>query len=341
MEFSDLDIKEWDKTYRLKFINSITGYKSPHLIGTKSKDGLLNLGLFSSVFHISSNPARIGIIFRPETVERHTLNNLRENKHFTLNLVQAHFLKKAHYTSANWKSNESEFDKCALTPSFIENINAPFVEESKHQIGCKFIEEYTLKDYPSVIVVGEIIYAKIHDDSILEDGQLDLEKINAVSVTGLNQYSSSKKLSYLPYARVEEAPNFKQKQRPDNIAFDDEKQQYTGHLLEYSSNVGAPVIASHNVSNWHNTSINKFNHVFANKAEKVKKQYDQLKEELEINEMIYSAKMNFEPIVGEVYHLYSDGSKAGLFLSIIPPQQWNKEHIGSFRLNSDKVWERV
>jgi Protein of unknown function (DUF2452) len=26
------------------------------------------------------------------------------------------------------------------------------------------------------------------------------------------------------------------------------------------------------------------------------------------------------------------------FLSLISPQEWNKEHIGTFKLNSDKKW---
>jgi len=341
MEFTKTDISNWTKEFRLKLINSITGYKSPHLVGTQSKDGKLNLGLFSSVFHVSSDPARLGIIFRPDTVERHTLKNIRKNKFFTLNIVQPAFLKKAHFASAKWNADESEFEKLALTPSYVEDIKAPFVEESEHQIGCRIVEETTLTEYPSIIIVGEILYGKLDDDSIMEDGQLDLEKINALSVTGLNQYSVSKKLKYLEYPRVDEAPNFKQKQRPDNIAFDDETQQYTSHLLEYSSNIGSPLIQPTNLSNWHNTSINKFNHVFANKAAKIKEEYAKLKAEFDINELLYKAKMSFEPIIGETYHLYSDGSRNGYFLSIIPPKQWKKEYLGSFLLNNDKVWERI
>jgi hypothetical protein len=46
-------------------------------------------------------------------------------------------------------------------------------------------------------------------------------------------------------------------------------------------------------------------------------------------------KFSFEPVIGEIYHLYRDA--AGLnFLSLIGPQEWNKEHIGTFKLNSEK-----
>ena len=37
-------IYSWETKYRLKFINSLSGYKGVHLIGTKSKEGISNLG---------------------------------------------------------------------------------------------------------------------------------------------------------------------------------------------------------------------------------------------------------------------------------------------------------
>ncbi|MFT5713611.1 MAG: hypothetical protein ACI9WT_000147, partial [Flavobacterium sp.] len=37
------------------------------------------------------------------------------------------------------------------------------------------------------------------------------------------------------------------------------------------------------------------------------------------------------------YHLYRDANGVN-FLSLIGPLEWNKEHIGTFKLNSDKKW---
>lgn len=341
MNFTEKDINNWDKVFRLKLMNSITGYKGVHLIGSQNKEGVLNLGLFSSVFHVSSDPALVGIMVRPHTVPRHTLENIRLNHEFTINQVQAKFLKQAHYASANWDNEESEFDSCNLSPQFVDGIKAPFVLESDLKFACKLEEEIKLKTYNSILLVGSISYGDVSDKCINDDGQLDLEKINSVCVTGLNQYSFPKKLKYLPYARVEKAPNFGKKSRPDNIAFNDDKQQYNSHSLPYSSNISAPKITTESVSNWQNSSINKFNHIFSDKVEGIKKQYNELIEEFETNDLLYKAKMNFEPIIGETYHLYSDGSELGCFLSIIPPANWNKEFKGSYKLNHDKVWEKI
>ena len=59
--------------------------------------------------------------------------------------------------------------------------------------------------------------------------------------------------------------------------------------------------------------------------------------EYEWNELVYHAKYSFEPVIGEIYHLYA-GDDGNNFLSLISPLEWNKEHIGTFQLNSDKKW---
>ena len=58
--FDAADIKSMSKIFRLNLINSITGIKPANLIGTKSKDNLENLAIFSSVVHLGSNHALLG-----------------------------------------------------------------------------------------------------------------------------------------------------------------------------------------------------------------------------------------------------------------------------------------
>jgi hypothetical protein len=56
-------------------------------------------------------------------------------------------------------------------------------------------------------------------------------------------------------------------------------------------------------------------------------------EEFEWNELVYSAKFSFEPVIGEIYHLYRDAEIN--FLSLIGPNEWNKAYW-TFKLNSEK-----
>ena len=103
------EIYSWNHKYRLKFINSISGYKGAHLIGSKGKNGITNLAIFNSIVHISSDPARIGFIVRPLSVPRDTYNNIIDTGYFTINHVHKSFVEQAHFTSLKLENTESEF----------------------------------------------------------------------------------------------------------------------------------------------------------------------------------------------------------------------------------------
>ena len=126
------------------------------------------------------------------------------------------------------------------------------------------------------------------------------------------------------------------KDRPDNIVYS-ETQGYNANLLPYATSVGAPVIIINDVVSWKNRGISNVNKEFENKFNELKSQYQSLMEEFQWNELVYNAKFSFEPVIGEIYHLYK-GADGIDFLSLIAPQEWNKEHIGTFKLNSDKKW---
>ena len=80
MKFTSNDIKNLDKVYRLNLINSITGIKPANLIATRSKDGVDNVAIFSSVVHLGSNPAMIGFVMRPQSnINSDTYQNILDN----------------------------------------------------------------------------------------------------------------------------------------------------------------------------------------------------------------------------------------------------------------------
>ena len=126
------------------------------------------------------------------------------------------------------------------------------------------------------------------------------------------------------------------KERPDNVVFSNEE-GYNASLLSYSTNVGAPVIRVDDVVSWKSRGITNVNKELELKFNELKLQYENLMKEYEWNELVYSARFAFEPVIGEIYHLYR-GDDGIHFLSLIAPSEWNKEHIGTFKLNSDKKW---
>lgn len=209
IHFNTEQIKDLDKIKRLNLINSLSGIKSANLIGTQSNNGINNLAIFSSVIHLGSNPPLLGFILRPKgDVPRNTYSNIIENGFYTINNIQEEDYKKAHYTSAKFKANESEFEKCSLEEEFKFGFKAPFVKNSSIKIGMQFREEIPIPINGTSLIIGEIKEIIIQENGLSESGHLDLEKLNTVGISGLNSYYNLLIKETLPYARIEELPEF-------------------------------------------------------------------------------------------------------------------------------------
>lgn len=208
MQFTRKDIADLDRITRLKLINSITGVKPANLIGTINRDKTTNLAVFSSVVHLGSEPPLLGFIARPSTLEvGHTLQNIKENGVYTINHILPEFTDRAHYTSAKFERTISEFERCGFTEEYITNFEAPFVKESAIKIGMQFKEAIPIPLNGTTLVIGEIVHLSL-PDTILESGDVDLEQINSVGISGLNSYYTLKKVAHYPYVRVNEVPEF-------------------------------------------------------------------------------------------------------------------------------------
>jgi flavin reductase (DIM6/NTAB) family NADH-FMN oxidoreductase RutF len=105
------DIGQLEKNYRTAFINSLAGFRQAVLVGTRSADGYANLAIFNSLIHLGANPALFGLMSRPDSVQRDTLQNIMDTKEYTLNYIQATHYTKAHQTSARYARDISEFEK--------------------------------------------------------------------------------------------------------------------------------------------------------------------------------------------------------------------------------------
>tara|TARA_B110000977_G_C11054411_1_gene483533 strand:+ start:510 stop:911 length:402 start_codon:yes stop_codon:yes gene_type:complete len=128
--------------------------------------------------------------------------------------------------------------------------------------------------------------------------------------------------------------------KPDSVVFNTETQKYDAALKPYATNVGAPVITTTDTNAWKNRSINKINHKVEAKYLELKAAYEKMMQEFEYNNLIFESKFTFEPIVGEVYHLYKR-KNGDSFLSIIAPEQCRFNALGSFYLNADHIWEKI
>ena len=127
--------------------------------------------------------------------------------------------------------------------------------------------------------------------------------------------------------------------KPDIIVWDEERGWYASKL-SYGSNVGAPAIRPDDVEGWKLTNVKRANDYFKTRFDDLKKEYEKLIDEYRWSELVYTAKYNFEPVIGKSYYLYNDDS--GAFLSLISPDEWNtkSEFIGTFRMDAQHKWEK-
>lgn len=201
------DIAGMAKIPRLNLINAVSGIKPANLIGTISPEGQTNLAIFSSVVHLGSNPAQLAMVVRPATeVSRHTYENILATGVYTINHVHRSFTSGAHYTSAKFDRNISEFDTCGFTEEYISDFRAPFVKESKLKIGMGLIEEVPVRSNGTILLIGEIRHLNIPEEILDEEGHPDLEMIGSVGVCGLNSYYAIEKIASYPYARPNARP---------------------------------------------------------------------------------------------------------------------------------------
>lgn len=201
MHFTKARINALEKHTRTHFINSLSGFKSANLIGTQDKQGNTNLAIVSSVIHLGAHPPLVGMIMRPNSVPRHTFENIIETGTYTINQVNIAIYKQAHQTSARYDKGESEFDATGLTPEYLNEFTAPFVQESRLKYSVKYVEHQHLAVNGTELVIGEITDVYLDEIALQSDGFLDLQAIETVAVTGLDSYHTSNKLTRLAYAK--------------------------------------------------------------------------------------------------------------------------------------------
>jgi predicted transcriptional regulator len=75
-------------------------------------------------------------------------------------------------------------------------------------------------------------------------------------------------------------------------------------------------------------------------------QAQEIQSRKELSMIVYSAKLNFQPVIGQVYHLYenNDGS---YMISMVSPNEWGrgsksfKQHAAKVQLLADHTWKEI
>lgn len=129
----------------------------------------------------------------------------------------------------------------------------------------------------------------------------------------------------------------KEKKYPDNVVYNEETQKFDANTKHYPTTVGGQKFEVLQVDKSDALKADKY---FNKRLGELKEEWDKLVNEYESTKLIYNIDYTFQPIPGEPYHIYKDRNGDN-FLSIIHPNEWDREYLGSYRLNSNGTWEEI
>jgi flavin reductase (DIM6/NTAB) family NADH-FMN oxidoreductase RutF len=196
------DIQLLDSRFRANLINSLAGFKTAVLVGTANQDlSQTNLAVFNSLTHIGANPPLFGLVFRPHSVRRDTLENIIQTKSYTLNYFHNQFMHKVHQTSAKYPKEVSEFDEVELNTVFVDGIHAPFAKEASIKIAMSLEQMVPIELNDTILLIGSIQKIMLPDNFVENDGFVPLHNADILACIGLDAYYKTELIDRLPYAK--------------------------------------------------------------------------------------------------------------------------------------------
>lgn len=136
-------------------------------------------------------------------------------------------------------------------------------------------------------------------------------------------------------------------QNPNPI--DPDKVAENPHLLPYAHTVGGVQIKPIDKGRVKGRAVSAMYEQTDMQLDQIRKQIELLAEQakhiqdrVQISEQIYQAEVNFEPLIGFVYHLY-ERSNGKFVLSMVGPDEWGSKppylFISTVKMLADHTWE--
>lgn len=172
------------------------------LVSTISADGVPNLAPFSFFNGVGSNPP--AVIFSPCTkadgTEKDTIVNLRNVPEFVVNVVPFDIRLAMNEASSPSAPEVDEFQAAGFTPLPSDFVRPHRVAESPVHMECRLAQIVKVGDGPlsANICIGEILCFHIASTHLLENGTVDVTRMDVVGRLGGEDYSTIRDRFTLP-----------------------------------------------------------------------------------------------------------------------------------------------
>lgn len=108
-------------------------------------------------------------------------------------------------------------------------------------------------------------------------------------------------------------------------------------FLPYPPSRLAPRIVPQDLTSFKSRGVSQVERDLQQELVQLREKYLAVIDSFNWNKLIYEARFGFEPVIGETYHLYEISGQH--VLSMVSPQEWGKQWVGTFRLNVGGRWE--
>ncbi len=108
-------------------------------------------------------------------------------------------------------------------------------------------------------------------------------------------------------------------------------------FLPYPVSTLSPPIIPNDLTSFKSRGISQVERDLQQKLREIRETYLATIDHFNWNKLVYEAEIQFEPIVGGIYHLYE--MRGRRMLSMISPEEWPQKHLASVRLDMDRQWK--
>lgn len=168
-------------------------------IGTKGRDGSLNLSPYSFFNAIGDRPK---LVMFSSSGEKHSARNAEETGVFTCSFVSRDLVEAANASSVAVPHGVNEFEIAGLTPVFGQLVDAPYVGEAPAAFECRVTDIVRPKTVDgelteNIVVIGQVMGIHI-DAGIIRDGLLDMSLARPVGRMGYLDYAEASEVFSMP-----------------------------------------------------------------------------------------------------------------------------------------------
>lgn len=188
MIFNMDNLSEKDK-YRL--LTSCIVPRPIAWVTTRNAEGITNAAPFSYFTGVSIEPPLvIFAVERRHGIKKDTITNIEQTKEFVINLVTEANVAQMNETSRDFEPDVDELIEAQLTTIPSKFVTPPSIKESPIHLECILDQIIEIGSSPHSLVIGEVKLISVADN-LMNEGRIDMKKLQAVGRMGGKWYSNT------------------------------------------------------------------------------------------------------------------------------------------------------